>query len=299
MPNNLGRPTLKLGDIVQGHTYMGGDPNSQQSWVNADDMVSSGKTGEEFLATLQKNHPTLANMVKALAEGRQEVPKNRLGVDPFYKTAFQLAQQYDPSLDEASYPMRVKTAVDFGASGVAAQNIRNLNQAIGHLHDMTKASTGVTGMGGGLVSGLFGLAHPLNWVANSVEGAAGDPRITAYEAPRTALASELASVFKGKGTSNEAEVKKLYDLLSINNSTPQKMQAAKSLSSLMKSRLDELADQYNQGMGTTKQGLHFLNSSASKQFGELQQAGDEETPGSPAVDDKTSSLLKRYKVPGY
>lgn len=287
-----GPQKLKLGDEWGGHTYMGGDPSNQSSWVDVDGLVGSGLTGDAFLQTVQKAHPALVNTIKALSEGREAVPANRVMTDPYFKTAFQLAQQYDPTLDQASYPARQKTRTDF-TTGTAAQNLRNLNQAIGHLHDLVQAVPGVAGH-----SGLLGLSHLMNMGQNFEADMSGDPDYTAYVTPQIALSGELASVFKGKGTSNEAEVQKLYNLLGTDSSTPQKYQAARSLASLLKSRADELGDQYNQGMGTTKNGLDLLNPTAAQQFQAIQQAGVTSAAPS-ALDPKTQALFQKYKVPGY
>lgn len=289
---------LKLGDSVQGHTYMGGDPNNQASWVDLDTLTNSGKSGDAFLSDLQRINPSLVNTVKALSEGRQSIPSGRVATDPYWGTAFRLAQQYDPTLDQSKYPQRQKTALDFGAGGIAAQNLRNLNQGIGHLHDLVQAIPGVAGH-----SGLLGLSHLLNMGQNFEADMNGDPKYTAYTVPRTALSSELASIFKGKGTSNEAEVNKFYNLLGPNGSTAQKYEAARGLASLLQSRIDELGDQYNTGFSTDKQSIHLLNPKAQKQFADIQAAGIDpsqvQPTAAPDVDPKTAALLQKYKIPGY
>lgn len=286
-------PKLKLGDEYGGHTYMGGDPGNQSSWVNIDDMVGSGLTGDDFLKTIQQAHPSLVNTIKALAQGREAVPAGRVMTDPFFKTAFQLAQQYDPTLDQTSYVRRQQSVKAFAPGGVAAQALTNLNQGIGHLHDLVQAIPGVAGH-----SGLLGLSHLINMAQNKEADWSGDQNYTAYVVPRTALSGELASIFKGKGTSAEAEVQKFYDLLDSNSSTPQKYEAARGLSSLLKSRIDELNDQYDQGSTTDKESLRLLNPTAQKQFDAIQSAGITPTQSS-AVDPKTQDLLKKYNIPGY
>lgn len=298
---------LKLGDIVQGHTYMGGDPNAQSSWVDVDALDGTGLSGQPFLDQIQKQHPSLVNSIKALSEGRQATPMNRVMVDPYWGTAFKLAQQYDPTLDQTTYPVRQKTAIDFKAGGTAAQNLRNLNQAIGHLHELTQAIPAVAGH-----SGLLGLSHIINMGQNAEANFSGDPNYTAYTIPQTALASELASVFKGKGTTAEPEVNKYYDALGINASTPQKYQAARSLAGLLKSRVDELSDQFQQGMSKTPDQLRLLNPQAQKDFDDAQSkynsiiksAGGAEPDNDPAaaiaptMDAATMSLLKKYNIGG-
>lgn len=295
-------PKLTLGMNVDGHTYIGGDPKSKASWVSLDELSNLGLTGQPFLDEVAKQHPSVVPTLKALSEGRQALPTGRSTTDPYWQSMLTMAHMYDPSLDQADYGKRYATAKDFSA-GASAQNIRNLNQGIGHLYGLVQAIPKVAGH-----AGLLGLSHLLNAGQNFYYDQSGDPGIADYNIHRTALASELASIFKGKGSSAEAEVNKFYEMLGPNASTAQKKAAAKALTGLLSSRLDELGQQYTQGMGTIKNGVDLLNPNAKNQFETIQglDEKDNSSPSTPArapaapdaLDPKTKALLNKYGIAG-
>lgn len=297
-------PKLTLGTNVDGHTYIGGDPSNKQSWLNMDEMANTQLTGQSFLDELSKRHPSVIPTIKALSEGRQALPTGRATTDPYWQSMLTMAHQYDPSLDQADYGKRFATAKAFAPGGASAANLTNLNQGLGHLYGLVQAIPKVAGH-----AGLLGLSHLLNMGQNYYEDVNGDPGITDYTVHRTALSSELASIFKGKGASAEAEVNKFYDMLGPNSSTAQKKMAAKGLTELLASRIDELGQQYTQGMGTVKQGIDLLNPNAKKQFTTI-QALDESNNNAPVapstpttvddgLDPATRALLKKHNIPGY
>jgi hypothetical protein len=263
----MAKASLKLGETIQGHTYMGGNPNDQSNWVNVDELAASGKSGDEFLGLIKDKHPALIPQLKMLSEGRLAVPQARAATDPYWQSMMKLGALYDPSLDQVDYSKRQATAKDF-AAGASSQNIRNLNQAIGHLKGLVNTFGSVAGH-----QGLLGLGHVINQGENWFEKMNGDPGITDYNAHRTALASELAAVFKGKGASSETEVSKFYDMLDPNMSTAQKTSVARAVVNMLNSRIDELGQQYNQGMGTTKEGIELLNPIAKKNFESMRTLG--------------------------
>lgn len=301
-------PKLKLGDIVEGHTYMGGEPNNKESWLNTDDLARTGLSGDELLGKLKETNPSMVPIIQSMSEGRYPVPTNRVATDPYWQTLFQVANQYDPSLDAVDYPTRQKTSASFRGDGLAARNIKNLNQGIGHLNDLVDAIPKVAGH-----SGFLGLGTLINSAQNAYESGSGDPGITSYEIPRTALAGELASIFKGTGTSAEKEVDKWYEALGMNKSTAQKQEAARQLTGLLKSRLDALAEEYKTGMGKARDGISFLNPTAQKQFIRAQSLGltpekaaavataqDDASvikPDTSGMDPATAALFKKYNIP--
>lgn len=263
MATNALQDAPQVGYTESGFKYMGGDPNSQTSWKPL--------TGDEFLGTLPQQTQL---QVKAIADGRLQLPSFALKT-PYWQQMIRLTGQYDPNFDQVNFNARSSTRKDF-TSGTSAQNLRNLNQAIGHMQGLADSISGVAGHSG------FPYATTVNSAINSVESGMGDPRQASYNAYRTALSNELASVFKGKGGSNETEVSKFYDMLSPNSSTEQKQAAIRGISDMLKSRIDELGYQYNQGMGTTKDGLSLLNPHAAQSFQKLSGLGQEQAQTSSA-----------------
>lgn len=253
----------KPGDIVKFHKFMGGDPANPDSWAPVE--------GSDFLHELGQTNPTLAIRVKAIAEGREPMPSTSR-INPFNRMLANAVAHYDPEgYDSINNGTRAKLRADF-TSGTSALNIRNLNQAIGHLQAMVDEAPNVAGHGG-KGSYLGPLAVPLNSLINTTESASGDQGISNYDVAKRALAGELAALFKGKGASSENEVQGWLDQLSANQSTDQKFGTARKLSELLKSRLDELHQQYKQGMGTTSQPFEALNPLAADAYKRLSVIG--------------------------
>lgn len=280
---------VPVGTVKNFHVFKGGDPTAKTSWEPL--------TGDAFLQELGKTSPAFAARVKAMGEGRLPFPSGMGSSSApdalMMKNALAL---YDPNgMDSIVNGNRAATRKNFSANGEAMQNIRNLNQAIGHAGRLADNIDNVSGASVPIVGKLW------NNVVNTVEDQSGAPGIKAFDTDRTALANELASVFKGKGASSEAETTKFYKLLDPNASTPQKQVAIREISDLLNSRLQELSDQYNQGMGTALTPMHFLNPEAAKTFSRLQTIGQSAPAkpamgGKPSVQDIVDELRKRGAV---
>lgn len=279
-------PNPTLGMIVNYHKFLGGNPADPNAW----EPVS----GDDFLHELGKANPVLAVRVKAIADGREPFPASSR-MNPINAQLQSAVAQYDPQgYDSINNGTRAKVRADM-TSGTSSLNIRNLNQAIGHLQAMMGTLPDVAGHGGA-GSYLGPLATPVNGLINGVEEYSGQQGITNYEASQRALAGELAALFKGKGASAEGEVKGWMDQLSPNMSNDQKMGTARTLSELLKSRLDELHQQYKQGMGTSAIPFEILNKDAASAYKALSTLGKTVNP-QPAAQTNSSdidSLLKKY-----
>ena len=86
-------------------------------------------SGEDYLKTLPKPQ---ADQVKALAEGRMQIPGGFALKTPYWQQMMTHVSQYDPNFDTVNYNARAATRKDF-TSGKSAQNITSFNTAIGHL----------------------------------------------------------------------------------------------------------------------------------------------------------------------
>ena len=150
----------------------------------------------------------------------------------------QRAYAYDPTFDAKEYAVRAAVRKDF-TSGKTANNINSLNTAIGHLDQMYEKA-----------QALDNSKVPLwNWVANKGLQATGDKRVAGFNTTATAVESELASVFKGMGATDQ-EIKAWRDGFSSSSSPAQFRESIVDASTkLMGSRLDALRNKYQQGMG--------------------------------------------------
>jgi hypothetical protein len=219
-----------------------GGPSDTTPKVNASDV-----SGDAYLKTLDNG---TANMVKALADGRKSFPSGSALRAPYWQEMLTHVSNYDPGFDEVNYTGRSATRRDF-TSGKAANNIRALNTAIGHLGHLEEQI-------GGTASHSF---TPLNAVENAGLRVMGDPGPTNFDTTVSALAGELTAVYRGAGGA-EADIQRYIDQLNPNASKAQKDGAIRNIVGLLKSRLDALNDQYRQGMGTTAQQLQLLDPQA-------------------------------------
>ncbi len=203
----------------------------------------------------------IASQVKALAEGRMTFPSGFALKSQYWQQMVSAVAQYDPSFDTVNANARAKTRADF-TSGKSAQNITSMNTAMGHLESLSKA-----------YEGLDNGSMPLvNTIENAVGGAVGNDKIQKGVADvgtkAEAVSNELAKVFRSTGMSAQ-EVNEWRDKISTSASPTQSKTVIKGAIELLNSRLDALAEQYNQGMGTTKQGIELLSPKAQEAYTKL------------------------------
>jgi hypothetical protein len=231
--------------------------------AGAASISPSNLSGQDYLKTLDR--PTAA-LVQALADGRKSFPTGMALKTPYWQNMLQHVANFDPGFDEINYTSRAATRKDF-TSGKAANNIRALNTAIGHLgHLATQIS--------GTASHDF---TPLNAVENAGLRMTGDPGPTNFDTTAGALAGELTAVYRGSGGA-EADIQRYISQLNPNASAAQKKAAIGNIMTLLKSRLDALNDQYTKGMGTTAQPLQLLDPGAQKLLSTYAPSLDGNTP---------------------
>lgn len=218
------------------------DPNKDAPKIGA-----SPVSGQEYLKSLD---PGTGSLVKALAEGRKSFPSGAALRSPYWQEMLTHVSNYDPGFDEVNYTSRSATRRDF-TSGKAANNIRALNTAIGHLGHLSEQIDGTASHS----------LTPINAIENTALRLTGDPGPTNFDATVSALAGELTAVYRGSGGA-EADINRYIQQLSPNASKDQKVGTIRNIVGLLKSRLDALNDQYRQGMGTTAQQLQLLDPQA-------------------------------------
>lgn len=272
---------VKPGDIINGYRFMGTNAAAE----HADQTKWAPLTGDEFLKTLA---PADAAQVRALADGRMQFPGSFALRSPYWTTRLEQVSQYDPSFDAVNYGARAKTRGDFTA-GKAAQNIRSLNTAIGHLGRLNDLIEGTAGHSG------FPGATLVNAGVNAIEKSMGDPGVTNYEQAASALGSELTTTFRG-GMGAEQDVTRWISQLDPNLSTEQKKEAVKNIADLLRSRVEALTDQYRVGMGRSSDLPPGLNPKALALFQKLSgQAGP--TGQTPSVPQGIDPKLWQHMTP--
>lgn len=198
-------------------------------------------TGDAYLQSI--SDPGLRATVKAIAEGREEVPRiyrsgNGGQIGPTQLAA--AVNQYDPSFNQQDFNSRNRLRID-ATSGQMARNMRSLNQAAVHLGQLATQVGGTSGIAAPLVGGL------LNRALNATEDPyTGD--VTRYQTSADAVAHEVRALFAGTSGGTLQELDGYLRDLSANNSTAQKRAAIGNIAQLIHSRIAILKDQYNQGM---------------------------------------------------
>jgi hypothetical protein len=219
------------------------------------------------------------NIVKGLIEGRIAPPTQKAATTPYWQAQLAAATAQDPTFDGINFQARAKTRSDF-TSGKSAQNITALNTVIGHLDhlDRTINELGNTGPGGAL---NFGPLNALNnRAAQAMAGASGtDARYKNFETAKTAVANELTRVFRGTGGA-EADIQGWMKQLDGAGSPEALHKVVQSMAELINSRIEALGEQYQQGMGTTKDPITLLTPDKQKAFTRL-MGGSSASQGSP------------------
>lgn len=148
-----------------------------------------------------------------------------------------LARLIDPSYDQTQYATRAGLRKDF-TSGKGAANIRSINTLVDHLSKMQEA-------GNALQNGDVQL---WNKIANAGLSATGDPRVTRFMMAANAVETELATVFKNTGATDQ-EIKAWREQLNASMSPSQIAGAIQQAVALMGGRLGAISEQWESGMG--------------------------------------------------
>lgn len=193
-----------------------------------------GLTGEDALQNYTSQVQTLA---RKLVAAEIPYPSSFAVKDPLWKTVIQAASDLDPGFNAAQYDVRKKTRSSF-TSGQDSKNITSINTLIGHLDSLNSAAQDL----GNTWSPTF------NYVGNMLQTGTGNPKVTKFNMALGAVESELATVFKGTGGTDQ-EIKAWRERVTASQS-PQQLQAAITQAvDLMDSRLSALKNKYTSGMG--------------------------------------------------
>ena len=283
-PENANNPKLAYNADARGfieqpsQQYPNGRIIPLQGGTNT--QMASDKTGTDFLGTLEKPQ---ADQIKALAEGRMAFPAGFALKSPYWQDMISKVSQYDPSFDAVNYNARTQTLNDF-TKGPSANNVTALNTAIQHLGNLSDAY-------GKLGNSDYPTYNTVsNYIGNQLGNKEVQKNYAAVSTDSTAVAHELAKVFRQSGMS-EAEIKDWESKISTSAAPAQSKQVIKSAIDLMEGRLQALGARYNQGMGTTKQPYELLTPEAKKTWDKL-SGGNAQQPGANPHSGKTDAQIK-------
>jgi len=242
--------------------------------------VQAGQKNDQFLQTLP---PATASQVKALVEGRLQVPSGAALRSPYWQGLIQSAYKYDPTFDTVNYNARAKTRSDF-TTGKAASQVNAINTVIGHLDNLSNAA-----------DNLHNTNYPmLNAAENFASQAVGRSNVTNFNVTRKAVADELTRVWRQAGGS-EQDIQENLKNLNAANSPEQLHGAIATFGHLLQSKLSSLNEQYRQGMGTDK--IDMITPESQKTLQRLEQrAGKAPAAGGGDVPAPVEQALKGQSV---
>lgn len=219
------------------------------------------KTARPELNTdvLKGRSPAVTGLVMQIIDGRATLPP--LGSrNPDAMMLRALASQVDPTLDEASSKSRMATRVSFTA-GQEARAISSLNMALGHAGEAAKDFDALDN----------GSIPAWNWLVNNKRSELnGEPEKGNAQMAINSLAAEARKVFSGSNSAGSlTELKEWQDSFPLNGSRDQQRGALNQFVNLLDSRLQSLGDQYNRGMGVTRDPMTFLEPHAQQVMQQL------------------------------
>jgi len=195
--------------------------------------------GDAYLATLS---PGLATVIKKIAA--YDLPVNQVtSMRTGEREAMtERVTQFDPSFDMKEYPVRQKAVTEFrtGGPGSPAGNRVAIGQAINHMGTLDKLNQAMENNDIPMANRIKNL-----WAQETGK----TPPVSAQVA-RVAVGEELMRVFR-QVQGSEAEVNRWIDGFPKQGSPAQQHEALVAGAKLLKGRLDELNNRWNDAMKVT------------------------------------------------
>lgn len=245
----LKRPPPKVGTTVNGYTYLGGDPRSQ------DPSVWHPASGDTFLNSLPLDDQK-KTLVKAIANYELPPGSARGGLgSPEVQQLLAFAKQYDPNFSAPDYTVRQGVRKAF-SDGQYSKTVTALNTAIDHARTLAEEGKSLNNYGSPLLNA------PINFIQQHVMG---DTRQGKFEQTARNLGGEVVKAVTGGEGALDDRIKAAEDY-SLNGSPQQQTGALENTVDLLKSKLDELNATYKRGMGPQHDVLELLSPSARKSW---------------------------------
>lgn len=214
-----------------------GKPTTALGKLN-EDLKQGRITQAQFDTTATAVTKASDDVVKLIAEGRMQMPSGFALRSPYWQDAIERAAKLNPNLDATQYGVRAATRKAF-ATGPEARNVTALNTVIGHLGTLDEAATALDN----------GDIRAANYVFNRIGYELGDPKVVNFGTAKEAVAEETMRVFRQVGAS-EQEAKRWGELINSSNSPKQMRANIATLGTLLDSRVNAIAAQYDRATGT-------------------------------------------------
>lgn len=245
--------------------------------TGATPTLAPGQRNETFLGTI----PTpLADKVKALVEGRIQLPTRFTKGDTYWQSLLDAAVKYDPSFDAVNYNSRSKARQDF-TSGKSAQTVNALNTVAQHLERLSTSADALNNS----------WSPTYNSVANYLSRQSGSKIVTNFETDKKAVVDELTRAWRQAG-GTEADIKSWSSVLDAANSPTQLHGAIAEMGGLLEGKLSALENQYQQGMGTDQ--VKAITPQARGTLDRLARKGG----NTPATTTDAAAAPQQRAIPG-
>jgi hypothetical protein len=261
--------TRKVSDVAGNPIGAGGTGTGSTDIPKGPD--GNPLSGQDLLKHLEKNDPLAAAGVKGIIAGDMNAGGRNL------QKLLPLAKLVDPSMEQFDYQARSKTRVNY-TSGPGAQEVKAINTAIGHADQLATISPKLGG-----VDVMPGVLNPLiqgtrrNLGDKEFQDAKRD-----WDAKAETLATEVSKALNG-GQPHVADKEHWRQILQGASSPTERTAALKSVMGILESRLSANANTYNQGMGTTREGLTFLTPENKDRYDRLLKTGGAAPEAKPAA----------------
>lgn len=188
--------------------------------------VGADGVNHAFLSAVQQKNPERASLIQSIGQGRTLLSTYGLSKKDGQALVADVAAAY-PGFDQSKVGEYTSAVKDFGPGGKSGKNLISLNTALTHLQ---RSYDNV-----GMLTSTPGLSTVGSWLG--VKGAG------AYKADVNALASEIATAYKG-GVPDKEEVNRWYNAFTALN--PNTVRNAYSeAANLLLNKVSEMHDRWN------------------------------------------------------
>lgn len=241
-------------------------------------------TGEAYLNLLP---PTSRNLIRKFAAGQLAISPRTAMTESGQKMISSVAQ-FDPSFDSIDYGKRHQTATAF-SKGVQGNAVRAANQTLYHMGTLYKNIDDLNNIDTPV---LQLLNKPINYIA---ENAFGDSRQNKLRQTTQAVSSELRKVFAGTGGGSLAELEDWKRTLPENATEEQQKDYLRNGLELLRGGIEALNQQYQAGMGLSRNVSDLLSPSSRKVYDALSMG---QRPPEPEITKK-GAAIKSTMPTGY
>jgi len=242
-------------------------------------------TGEAYLNLLP---PTSRNLIRKFAAGQLAITPRTAMTESGQKMIASVAQ-FDPSFEASDYGKRYRTAVNFAVGGTQGNAVKAANQTLYHMGTLYKNIDDLNNIDTPV---LQLLNKPINYIA---ENAFGDSRQNKLRQTIQAVSSELRKVFAGSGGGGLTELEEWKKTLPENATEEQQKEYLRNGVELLRGGIEALNQQYQAGMGQSRNVIDLLNPASRKVYDALMQG---KRPPEPDITKK-GAVIKSTMPTGY